>query len=252
MHDDLKTVVITGGTKGIGAAIAEVFYRAGYAVIVCGRHDNGFAKTLGRGVFFVKADVTDLKGTEKLMARAVKMTGRIDAVVNCAGFSQWKPLESIDEKFLEQMLDVNLKGVFWGCKTALKYLGQGGVIINVASLAGKRGSANNSAYCASKFGVVGLTQALSKELGPRGIRVNAVCPVYVLTDGVRQALRDKNSPAAGKDLTKYLKSFALNQSALKRLPSAKEVAQACLFLASHQASAVTGQSLNIDCGVLPQ
>ena len=99
---------------------------------------------------------------------------------------------------------------------------------------------------------MGLTQALAKELGPKGIRVNAVCPVYVETDGLLSALADKNSPAGGKNVKAYLKKFMKEQSALQRLPTAEEVARVCLFLASDAASAVTGQSINVDCGVLVQ
>ena len=252
MHDHLKTVVVTGGTKGIGASIAETFYRSGYAVVIAGRADNGFARRLGKGVFFVKADVTKPAQMKTLMAQALKHSGRVDVLINCAGFSQWKSFADINDKFLQGMLDVNLKGMFWSCQAALPHLTPGSAIVNVASLAGKRGSAGNSAYCASKFGVLGLTQALAKEVGPRGIRVNAVCPVYVVTDGVLKALGEKASPAAGKNVQAYLKEFTQTQTALKRLPTAAEVAQVCLFLASDAASAVTGQSLNVDCGVLPQ
>ncbi len=227
MHDHLRTAVITGGSKGIGAAIAKAFYQDGYAVIVCGRVDNGFARTLGRGAFFVKADVTKAAQMKALMAKTVRLTGHVDALVNCAGFSQWRSLHNIDGKFLQKMLDVNLKGMFFSCQAALPYLRSGAAIVNVASLAGKRGSANNSAYCAAKFGVVGLTQSLAKELGPRGIRVNAVCPVYVLTPAVLKALNAKNSPAAGKNVAAYLKGFALTQTALRRLPTAEEVAREC-------------------------
>ena len=252
MHDHLKTVVITGGTKGIGAAIAEAFTHSGYAVIICGRSDNGLSRRLGRAVFFVKADVTKPAQLRLLMAKAMRLTGRLDILVNCAGFSQWKSLKGINDKFLQKMLDVNLKGVFWSCQAALPYLKPGAGIVNVASLAGKRGSANNSAYCAAKFAVVGLTQALAKELGPRGIRVNAVCPVYVMTDSVLKALKERSSPAGGKNVHAYLEQFELHQTALHRLPTGQEVAQVCVFLASEAASAVTGQSVNVDCGVLPQ
>jgi 3-oxoacyl-[acyl-carrier protein] reductase/meso-butanediol dehydrogenase/(S,S)-butanediol dehydrogenase/diacetyl reductase len=129
---------------------------------------------------------------------------------------------------------------------------KGGVIINISSLAGKRGSANNSVYCATKFGVNGITQSLAKELGPMGIRVNAVCPVYLQTPGLKTALRDKYSPSKGKAIGSYLKKFADENAALHRLPEAEEVANLCLFLASASASAITGQCINVDCGVLPQ
>ena len=246
-----KTVVITGGTSGIGLGIAQAFQEAGYRVVVAARQPRGVKKVLGAGVSFVACDVRSLKDVERVMALAAK-GGGLKVLINCAGFSQWKPIGQIDDHFLSQMLDVNLKGAFWGAKAAIRHMKDGGVIINIASLAGKRGSAHNSAYCAAKFGVVGLTQALAKELGPKGIRVNAVCPVYVQTPGVMKALKEKSSPAQGKNVAAYLKDFALSQAALKRLPTAREVADACLFLASEQASAVTGQSLNVDCGVLPQ
>jgi 3-oxoacyl-[acyl-carrier protein] reductase/meso-butanediol dehydrogenase/(S,S)-butanediol dehydrogenase/diacetyl reductase len=129
---------------------------------------------------------------------------------------------------------------------------RGGCIINVSSLAGKRGSANNSVYCAAKFGVNGITQALAKELGPKGIRVNAVCPVYVQTDGLLEALAEKDAPPAGQDADVYLRDFAIANSALGTLPTGEEIAQVCVFLASPAASAVTGQCINVDCGVLPQ
>ena len=252
MHDALKTVVVTGGTRGIGAAIAQNFYQHGYRVVLCGRVDNGFAHRLGPNASFVRADVSKPAQMRSVMRKAAQSTGQIDVLINSAGFSQWKELKDVDSLFLGRMLDTNLKGVFWSIQSALPYFLKQAAIINVASLAGKRGSANNSAYCASKFGVIGLTQSLAKELGPRGIRVNAVCPVYVLTDAVIKALGEKSSPAKGKDINAYLKDFTMGQTALLRLPTADEVSNLCLFLASSQASAVTGQCINVDCGTLPQ
>jgi 3-oxoacyl-[acyl-carrier protein] reductase/meso-butanediol dehydrogenase/(S,S)-butanediol dehydrogenase/diacetyl reductase len=141
-------------------------------------------------------------------------------------------------------------GYFWGAKAASRYLKTGGSLINISSLAGKRGSANNSAYVATKFGVTGLTQSLSKELGPRGIRVNAICPVLIQSEGLLEALSEPSSPAKGNPES-FLREFAENQSALKRLPTGQEVADLVLYLISEKSSAITGQSINVDCGVLP-
>jgi len=248
----VKTVLITGGTRGIGAAIAAQFLAAGYAVILAARNDNGLARKLGQGAFYVKADVCLPQHHARAVEFALRTTGRLDVYINCAGFSEWRPISKIDPAFLARMLDVNLKGSFWGCKAAAAVLSSGSSIINVASLAGKRGSANNAAYCASKFGVVGLTQSLAKELGSKGIRVNAVCPVYVETEGVLEALKSADSPSGGKSAARYLKDFTMSQTALKRLPTGAEVGALCVYLASDGASAVTGQSINVDCGVLPQ
>ena len=161
-------------------------------------------------------------------------------------------MHSVDDDFWDKMIDTNLKGAFWGCKTAATDLSEGGSIINVSSLAGKRGSENNSVYCVSKFGMNGLTQALAKELGSKGIRVNAVCPVYVETPGLLEALRNPDAPPKGQKTEKYLEEFTAANTALQRLPKGSEIANLCFYLASPLASAITGQCINVDCGVLPQ
>lgn len=247
----MKSVVITGGNRGIGLGITESFVEAGYFVVVGARRDTGLAARFGDKVQFVDADVRVESAHAALVAAAVARTGSLDCYVNNAGYSEWRPIEMIDEQFLKDLLSTNLSGAFWGCKAASAAMTKGGAIVNVSSLAGKRGSANNSAYCASKFGMNGLTQALAKELGPRGIRVNAVCPVLVATEGLLEALESPLSPAQGKPAP-FLASFAEGNAALKRLPTAAEVGAMCVVLASEAASAVTGQCINVDCGVLPQ
>ena len=249
---ETATVAITGGTKGIGAGIARAFHAVGWDVTVGSRNDNGFAASLGEGARHVAMDAREERGHQAIAEAARAATGRLDAWVNCAGVSAWRPIGDIDRQFWEEMIGINLTATMWGCKTAAAHLTESGAIVNVSSLAGKRGSANNAAYCAAKFGMNGLTQALAKELGPRGIRVNAVCPVYVVTPGLEEALADPRSPLDGGRLEPFLAGFAESQAALKRLPTDAEVADMCLFLTSKAASAVTGQCINVDCGVMPQ
>jgi 3-oxoacyl-[acyl-carrier protein] reductase/meso-butanediol dehydrogenase/(S,S)-butanediol dehydrogenase/diacetyl reductase len=244
-----RTVIITGGTKGIGAAIAACFHAKGDSVLVGARHDNGFAATLGGRARFQTTDVTRPKDHARLVDAALEWTGRLDIYINNAGQSQWMPVEKITEEFWRQMLDVNAKSVLFGCQQAARALKPGGCILNISSLAGKRGTANNSVYCAAKFAVNGITQALAKELGPHGIRVNAVCPVLVPTPGLLDALKDGAAPAQGAPAD-FLANFARANSALGALPSAEQVAEFCHLLAG--ATAVTGQCINVDCGVLPQ
>lgn len=245
-----KTVCITGGSRGIGRDLALAFADAGFRVFVGARTESG-VDSLSSSIDFVPMDVRLEEGHASLIGEAINATGRLDCYINNAGVSAWRPIQHIDETFLEDMLSVNLKGAFWGCKHASAKLTGGGSIINISSLAAKRGTANNSAYCAAKFGMTGLTQAMAKELGPQGIRVNAICPVLVRTEGLIDALRDPKSPAKG-DPESFLENFASSQSALGRLPTGAEVAGMALYLASDAASAVTGQSINVDCGVLPQ
>ena len=187
-----------------------------------------------------------------LVRATLDWAGRLDVMINNAGYSEWSPVGDVDEDFWDRMVDTNLKGTFFGCRSAAEHLLQGGCIINISSLASKRGSANNSVYCASKFGVNGITQALAKELGSRGIRVNAVCPVYIRTEGLIEALDEKQAPPGGQDVEAYLRDFAAANSALGVLPTGEEIGQTCLFLASPAASAITGQCINTDCGVMPQ
>lgn len=252
MHDSIaKSVVITGGNRGIGLGITQMFVESGFKVVVGGRNEYNLREQFGDRVRFVKFDARSENDHRLLAAAAIELAGTLDVYINNAGYSSWRPIGAIDDSFLNDLIDTNLKGVFWGCKVASEFMAAGSSIINISSLAGKRGSSNNSAYCATKFGVNGLTQSLAKELGPRSIRINAVCPVLIKTDGLFEALSQEYAPASG-DPEGFVTKFAREQAALSRLPTAREVAEMCLFLASDRSSAVTGQCINVDCGVLPQ
>ena len=176
----------------------------------------------------------------------------MDVLINNAGFSEWRSIDNITDTFLLNIMQTNLFSAFWGCKAAVSLMSCNGCIINISSMAGKRGSSNNSAYVASKFALNGLTQSLCKELGPRGIRVNGICPVLIPTPGLIDALTSSQSPSAGDDPHLFISSFSQQNSALGRMPTGVEVASACLYLASDESSAITGQNINVDCGVFPQ
>ena len=246
-----KSVIVTGGSKGIGWAIVETLARSGYFVVSGSRTvRNNIQADLDSKILQVKIDVKNEKDHEKLVQLANENGHDLIAYVNNAGFSEWRPIANVDEDFLEEILRTNLIGYFWGSKAASKNLKDGGSIVNISSLAAKRGTSNNSAYVATKFGVAGLTQSLCKELGHRGIRVNAVCPVLVETEGLISALNSEHSPANGSTL-EFLKTFSNSQAPLLRLPTAQEVANLVKFLISDDASGISGQSINVDCGVLP-
>ena len=245
-----KVVVITGGNRGIGRALTECFLRDDYSVVVGSRNPNGVEDLAPGRVRFVPIDVRNEADHVRLTEVAAEM-GTLVAYVNNAGYSAWSPIGEITDAFFDDMMATNLKGAFWGCKAAAAALGQGGSIINISSMAAKRGSANNSVYCATKFGMNGLTQSLAKELGPQGIRVNAICPVLVRTDGLIEALSREDSPAKGDPET-FLENFRKANAALDHLPTGEEVGNYAVWLASDRASAMTGQCVNVDCGVFPQ
>ncbi len=247
-----RTIIVTGGSHGLGAAISEAFYADGNSVVIAGRTDTALAATLGKRARFIAVDVRRPDSLHQLVRQTLDWTGHLDVLVNNAGISAWRPLQEVDEAFWQNMVDTNLKSVLFASQAAAPHVAKGGSIVNVSSIAGKRGSANNSVYCATKFGVNGITQSLAKELGRSGIRVNAVCPVYIMTDGLEEAMREKYSPSGGMDTAAYYKTFTETQTAMGVLPSAAQVAGTCVFLASPAAEAITGQCINVDCGVLPQ
>lgn len=245
-----KVAVITGGSQGLGLEIVNHFLKSGYKVITCSRSKQ-INEINNKNLIHLKADVCDQKTHSELAELAFKEYGSLNVYINNAGLSKWIPLEQINHKLLEKLFKTNIYSAFWGCQAASKYMKKNDVIINISSIAGKRGSKNNSAYVATKFAMNGLTQSLAKELGENGIRVNAVCPVLVETDGLISALSEKNSPGYPNPMN-FLENFKNNQSALGRLPKAQEVANLVYFLASNEASAITGQCINVDCGVFPQ
>ena len=247
-----KSVVITGGTRGIGKALTLAFADEGYHVIAAARRTNDVIGLDRPNIELVSVDVCDPDSHKEISRLATSQSMELTAWVNNAGLSDWRPIERIDENFFNLLMGVNLKSAFWGCKEAAELMKEtGGSIINISSIAGKRGSANNSMYCATKFGMNGLTQSLAKELGPKGIYVNAICPVLIKTDGLMEALQAEFSPAKGNP-ENFLENFKQLNSANGDLPKASDVANLALYLTRRENKAITGQCINVDCGVFPQ
>ena len=140
-----KVAIVTGGNRGIGLGITKRLVDAGYKVFVGARQNPELGEEFDNKVFFYHTDVRQEKDHNKLIEVAIKKFGNIDCYINNAGYSEWMPIDKIDDEFLSNILNTNLKGAFWGSKAAAKHLKKGGSIINISSLAGKRGSSNNSA-----------------------------------------------------------------------------------------------------------
>jgi len=243
-----KRVLVTGGSRGIGWATAKAFHDAGAKVAVNGRTGESTAAGIERlggdeRLIAAPGDIGTVAGCEAAVGNAVDALGGLDVLVNSAGVGEGVPIEEGDEAFYDSIMNVNLKGTYFCCRAAMPALREsGGNIVNVASIAGLMGSAEDLVYCASKGGVVLLTRALSAELAP-DIRKNCVCPGYVDTDMVRRDWIDKTD-----DPTATMRDKVVAFAPMKRIGKPEEIARAILYLASDQAGFVTGTALAIDGG----
>lgn len=238
-----RVVIVTGGGRGLGRSIAEGFASEGCRVAITGRD----AATLERAtheidgeVLAVAADMSDEAQVAALCEKVVERWGRIDVLVNNAGINPYyKRAEHTAAAEWLDVVNVNLNGVFYGCKNAGRYmLEQGsGAIVNITSIAARIGLDRTTAYCAAKSGVERMTAELALEWAQRGVRVNAVGPGYFATD-LTGGLMDNE--ALSRKIT--------GRTPLGRLGQAEEIVGACLFLASDAASYVTGTTLMVDGG----
>lgn len=244
-----KTVIVIGGSKGLGKAICKKFLENEYQVINGSRSQP---KINHKNFYSIKLDVKKEKNFVSFYNKVKNISNNIDVLINNTGLSEWKSLEKISNNFLYKIYETNVFYIFWSCKHALKLLKKNTSIINVSSIAGKRGSKNNSVYSSSKFAVNGITQSLAKELGNRSIRVNAICPVLIKTKGLIAALKKNDSPAFNMGVNKFLGEFTKNNSATGKLPTEQDVTDLIMYLASDKNPSLTGQCINIDSGVFPQ
>jgi len=242
-----KVTLITGASRGIGAAAARMFAEAGARAVVVNYHSNRAAadavvadcRRFGSDAIAVQADVAKVSAVRRMVARTVERYGRLDVVVANAGIWKGAAIEAMTEKEWDETIDTNLKSVYATCSAAAAHMiSQGsGRIITIASTAGLRGEAFHSHYAASKGGIISLTKALASELGPRGITVNSVAPGWVDTDMSAEPLKDRAEARKIKQLIP-----------LGRVATAEEIAGPILFLASDLASGMTGEIVNVNCG----
>ena len=244
--EEKKVAFITGGSRGIGKEVALKFADNGYNIVINYVSDKTDTQELEkeftkRGVeaLIIKADVTNTEQIENLVKEVIEKFGKIDVLVNNAGVTKDNLLMRMSEEEFDKVVEVNLKGTFIVTKAVIKYMmkKRSGSIINLSSVVGVAGNAGQANYSASKAGIIGFTKSVAKELASRNIRANAVAPGFIETD-MTAVLSDS------------VKENIHNQIPLKRMGSAKEVANLIYFLGSDESSYITGQTINIDGGML--
>jgi 3-oxoacyl-[acyl-carrier protein] reductase len=240
-----KVAIVTGSSRGIGAAIARYLAAEG-AKVVLNCHASAEAadavaneiRQAGGEARVIAADVSRLDEAQRLIQETVAAWQQVDSLVNNAGVTRDGLLMSMKEADWDQVLQTNLKSVFNCCKAAVRGMvrQRGGRIVNVTSVVGLVGQAGQTNYAASKAGIIGFSKSLARELGSRNITVNCVAPGYIPT-------------ALTEVLSAELKQAIVDQTPLKRMGSAEEVAAAVGFLASDEAAFITGHVLNVDGGL---
>ena len=238
-----KVAIITGGSRGIGFAVATTFLREGATVIITASSQASADKAVEklRDLFpaavveGIAPDLTHLDSVRQAFSDVTARFGRLDILVNNAGVSESTPLLNYDEALFDKVMDLNVKGVFNAARVAAELMApQGsGVILNTSSMVSIYGQPSGVAYPTSKFAVNGLTVSLARELGPMGIRVNAVAPGITETDMMRAVPKEVIEPM-------------IRQIPLRRLGQPEDIANAFLFLASEEASYITGVVLSVD------
>lgn len=240
-----KVALITGGSRGIGAAVAQALATAGAAVAVCARNGEAAAATAstiaaqGGQALGVAADVSRAEDAERLMKACLERFGRLDILVNNAGITRDGLVLRMKDEDWSDVLAVNLNGAFYCSRAALRVIlkqKQSGRIINIGSVVGSMGNAGQANYVTSKAGLIGLTKALAREVAARGVTVNLVAPGFIETD------MTANLPDAVKETYR-------GQIPLGRFGTAADVAAAVGFLASDGAAYITGQVIHVNGGM---
>ena len=241
----MSVTIVTGGSRGIGRAVAVTLAGAGFDVAICYSENEAAAKECvseceSRGVhaMCMKADVSNPDDVERFVASVKEVLGGVDVLVNNAGITRDGLLIGMSVGDYEKVLDTNLKGAFLCTKAVLKDMmkKRSGRIINITSVVGITGNAGQSNYCASKAGLIGLTKSVAREYGGRGICVNAVAPGFIETD-------------LTKSLSEEVRKECMKQIPLKRFGTPQDVADVVEFLAGGKSGYITGQVIEVTGGM---
>lgn len=241
-----KAAIITGGSKGLGQAMASALASAGADVLLVSRNQDEAQATaaqiesdFGHKAYGIKADVTSSSEVERMVSTAIEHFGKIDILVNNAGINIRGPIDELSLEEFRQVQAINVDGVWLCCKAVVPTMkeAQSGKIINIASTVGLVGLANRTPYASSKGAIVQMTRSLGLELAPHGINVNAICPGPFLTE--------MNVPIAN---TEEGKKFIVGATALKRWGNLEEIQGAAIFLASEAANYMVGSMVVVDGG----
>lgn len=238
-----KVAVITGGSRGIGFATAERFLKEGAVVVITASSPATAQKAVGKlqesypqgEISGISPDLTSLHSVKEAFEDVLKKYGRIDILVNNAGISESTPITSYTEETYDKVMDLNVKGIFNAVRAVVDAMTEqgSGVILNTSSMVSISGQPSGFAYPASKFAVNGMTVSLARELGPKGIRVNAVAPGITETDMMKAVPKEVIEPMIAR-------------IPLRRLGQPEDIANAFAFLASEEASYITGVVLSVD------
>lgn len=250
-----KTALITGAARGIGKTIALRFAQEGAKIALNDINKESLEDTAREikkvsreRVIYKRADISKSKEVKELAQYVTEELGVIDILINNAAISQIVSFLDTSEKLWDRTMEVNLKGAFLCCQAVIPgMIKKGkGKIINMSSQSGKRGSKWHTAYCVSKFGIIGLTQSLALELAPYRINVNAVCPGVVFTSLWEEQAADHARREGIEE--KEVKENLLKNIPLARLGTPEDVANLVLFLASSRSDYITGQAINLSGG----
>lgn len=243
-----KVIIITGGSSGMGAAMATAFVNEGAKVAIFDLDEikgNEVVNNLGDDAIYYKVDVTSKVEIENAVNKVEERFGKLTSFVNSAGVSKMVPFLDSSEELWDLTMNVNLKAMFLCCQVAVERMlkNGGGEILNMSSLSGKKASSWQTVYCASKFGVQGLTQSIAKEFADQNIRVNSICPGIVYTE-MWEKLKHEYAKKRDLDPEEVMDYFKGNIP-MKRLVDMKDVINSAVFLLTDKSNYLTGQSINL-------